>query len=123
YATIDLPGNTEHSTAKSTTADVTRLIKKLVSEKADGIILDLRGNPGGSLEEAVKLTGLFIRGGPVVLARSSSDGPVNVDGDTDSSVLYDGPLVVLVNRLSASAAEIAAAALQDYGRALIVGDI
>ena len=123
YATIDLPGNTEHSTAKSTTADVTRLIKKLKSEKAAGIILDLRGNPGGSLEEAVKFTGLFIKDGPVVLARSSSDGPVNVDSDTDSSVLYDGPLVVLVNRLSASASEIAAAALQDYGRALIVGDI
>ncbi|MGA2280361.1 MAG: carboxy terminal-processing peptidase [Verrucomicrobiota bacterium] len=123
YATVDLPGNTEHSTAKSTTADVTRLIKKLESEKAAGIILDLRGNPGGSLEEAVKFTGLFIKAGPVVLARSSSDGPVNVESDTDSSVLYDGPLVVLVNRLSASAAEIAAAALQDYDRALIVGDI
>jgi carboxyl-terminal processing protease len=122
YATIDLPGNTEHSTAKSTTADVTRLIKKLRSEKAAGIILDLRGNPGGSLEEAVKFTGLFIKAGPVVLARSP-DGSVNVDSDPDSSVLYDGPLVVLVNRLSASAAEIAAAALQDYDRALIVGDI
>jgi carboxyl-terminal processing protease len=123
YATIDLPGNTQHSTAKSTTADVTRLIKKLKSEKAAGIILDLRGNPGGSLEEAIKFTGLFIKDGPVVLARSSFDGPVNVDSDTDSSVLYDGPLVVLVNRLSASAAEITAAALQDYDRALIVGDI
>ena len=123
YATINLPGSTEHSTAKSTTADVTRLIKKLKSEKAAGIILDLRGNPGGSLEEAIKFTGLFIKDGPVVLRRSSFDGPVNVDGDTDSSVLYDGPLVVLVNRLSASAAEIAAAALQDYDRALIVGDI
>ena len=123
YATIDLPGNTQHSTAKSTTADVTRLIKKLKSEKAAGIILDLRSNPGGSLEEAVKFTGLFIKDGPVVLARSSFDGPVTVDSDTDSSMLYGGPLVVLVNRLSASAAEIAAAALQDYGRALIVGDI
>jgi carboxyl-terminal processing protease len=121
YATIDLPGNTEHS-AKSTTADVARLIKKLQAEKAAGIILDLRSNPGGSLEEAVKFTGLFIQAGPVVLARSP-DGSVNVDSDTDSSALYNGPLVVLVNRLSASAAEIAAAALQDYGRALIVGDI
>ncbi|MGO9587332.1 MAG: carboxy terminal-processing peptidase [Limisphaerales bacterium] len=123
YATVDLPGNTEHSTAKSTTADVERLIKKLKSEKAAGIILDLRSNPGGSLEEAIKFTGLFIKDGPVVLVRSSSDGPVNVESDTDSSMLYDGPLVVLVNRLSASAAEIAAAALQDYDRALIVGDI
>jgi carboxyl-terminal processing protease len=122
YATIDLPGNTEHSTAKSTTIDVTRLIKKLKSEKVAGIILDLRGNPGGSLEEAVRLTGLFIKDGPVVLARSP-DGSVNVDSDNDSSMLYDGPLIVLVNRLSASASEIAAAALQDYGRALVVGDI
>jgi carboxyl-terminal processing protease len=122
YATINLPGNTEHSTAKSTTTDVTRLIKKLKSEKAAGIILDLRGNPGGSLEEAVKFTGLFIKDGPVVLARSP-DGSVNVDSDPDPSVLYDGPLIVLVNRLSASASEIAAAALQDYGRALVVGDI
>jgi carboxyl-terminal processing protease len=122
YATINLPGNTEHSTAKSTTTDVTRLIKKLKSEKAAGLILDLRGNPGGSLEEAVRFTGLFIKDGPVVLARSP-DGSVNVDSDNDSSVLYDGPLIVLVNRLSASASEIAAAALQDYGRALVVGDI
>ena len=84
--------------------------------------MDLRNNPGGSLEEAIKFTGLFIKDGPVVLARSP-DGKVTVDSDTDSSVLYDGPLVVMVNRFSASASEIAAAALQDYGRALIVGDI
>ncbi len=122
YATIDLPGSASHSTAKSTTADVARLIKKLKSEKVSGIILDLRSNPGGSLEEAVKFTGLFIKDGPVVLARSP-EGQVNVDSDTDSSVLYDGPLVVLVNRFSASASEIVAAALQDYGRALVVGDI
>ena len=82
----------------------------------------MRSNPGGSLEEAIKFTGLFIKDGPVVLARSP-DGQVNVDSDTDSSELYDGPLVVLVNRFSASASEIAAAALQDYGRALVVGDI
>jgi carboxyl-terminal processing protease len=121
YATIDLPGNSGRSTPRSTTADVTRLIKKLEQEKAGGIILDLRSNPGGSLEEAIKFTGLFIKDGPVVLARSP-DGNVSVDTDTDSSVLYDGPLIVLVNRGSASAAEIAAAALQDYGRALVVGD-
>ena len=71
YQTIDLPGNTEHATAKSTTTDVTRLIKKLESEKIGGIILDLRGNPGGSLEEAIEFTGLFIKSGPVVLARFS----------------------------------------------------
>ena len=122
YATIELPGSISHSAAKSTTVDVARLIKKLKSEKVSGIILDLRGNPGGSLEEAVKFTGLFIKEGPVVLARSP-EGSVNVDSDTDSSMLYDGPLVVLVNRGSASASEIVAAALQDYGRALVVGDI
>ena len=122
YAPIDLSGNSGHTTPKFTSVHVAKLIKKLEQEKVAGIILDLRGNPGGSLEEAVKLTGLFIKDGPVVLARLS-DGSVNVDGDTDASVLYDGPLVVLVNRLSASASEIAAAALQDYGRALVVGDI
>lgn len=121
YRTIDLPGNFGHSTAKSTTDDVTKLIKKLKQEKVSGIIIDLRTNPGGSLEEAVKFTGLFIKDGPIVLARSS-DSPIAVDSDTDSSMLYDGPLVVLINRFSASAAEIAAAALQDYGRALVVGD-
>jgi carboxyl-terminal processing protease len=121
YATIDLPGGSNHS-AKSTTTDVTKLIKKLEQEKVDGIILDLRNNPGGSLEEAVKFTGLFIKDGPVVQARTP-DGNISVDADTDSSVLYSGPLAVLVNRFSASAAEIAAAALQDYGRAIVIGDI
>ena len=121
YAPVDLSGNTGHTAPKYTSVDVAKLIEKLEREKAAGIILDLRGNPGGSLEEAVKLTGLFIKDGPVVLARLP-DGSVNVDNDTDSSVLYAGPLVVLVNRFSASASEIAAAALQDYGRALVVGD-
>ena len=121
YATIDLPGGSSHS-SKSTTADVAKLIKKLKEEKVDGIILDLRNNPGGSLEEAVKFTGLFIKEGPVVIARSP-DGGVNVDSDTDSTVQYAGPLAVMVNRFSASAAEIAAAALQDYGRAIVIGDI
>jgi carboxyl-terminal processing protease len=122
YAPVNLSGDAGHTTPKFTSVHVAKLIKKLEQERVAGIILDLRGNPGGSLEEAVKLTGLFIKDGPVVLARLS-DGSVNVDGDTDASVLYDGPLVVLVNRLSASASEIAAAALQDYGRALVVGDI
>jgi carboxyl-terminal processing protease len=121
YATIDLPGNANHS-SKSTTADVSKLVKKLKQEKVDGIIIDLRTNPGGSLEEAIQFTGLFIKDGPVVLARDPN-GQVAVDADTDSSVLYNGPLAVMINRYSASAAEIAAAALQDYGRAIIVGDI
>ncbi len=120
YATVDLPGNSGHS-ERSTTADVARLIKKLKQEKIAGLILDLRSDPGGSLEEAIKFTGLFIKGGPVVQARNSN-GHETVDSDNDPGVLYDGPLVVMVNRFSASASEIAAAALQDYGRALIVGD-
>lgn len=102
--------------------DVAKLIKKLKKEKVDGIVMDLRSNPGGSLDEAVKLTGLFIKDGPVVLARDA-DGSVTMDPDTDPGVLYDGPLVVMINRYSASASEIAAAALQDYGRAVIVGDV
>jgi carboxyl-terminal processing protease len=120
YATIDLPGSSDHS-AKSTTDDVTKLVKKLKQKKVAGIIIDLRSNPGGSLDEAVKFTGLFIKDGPVVLAKDP-DGRISTDSDNDPSVLYDGPLAVLINRFSASAAEIAAAALQDYGRAIIVGD-
>ena len=122
YAPIDLSGNTGHTKPKYTSVDVAKLVKKLEQEKVSGIILDLRSNPGGSLEEAVKFTGLFVKPGPVVLARDSNGG-ISVDGNSDTKVLYDGPLVVLINRLSASAAEIAAAALQDYGRALVVGDI
>ncbi len=121
YAPVDLGGNGEHSTPRYISVDVANLIKKLEQEKVAGIILDMRRNPGGSLEEAVKFTGLFIQNGPVVLARDS-EGRISEDSDTDPGALYDGPLMVLVNRYSASASEIAAAALQDYGRALIVGD-
>lgn len=120
YASVPLPGN-EDVAPKYTSADVTKLIRKLKREKVDGIILDLRSNPGGSLEEAVKFTGLFIKDGPVVLARNS-DGQIAVDSKPDGELLYDGPLAVMINRYSASASEIAAAALQDYGRAIIVGD-
>ena len=116
YAPVGMAGGQSY-----VSVDVAKLIKKLKKEKVDGIIMDLRSNPGGSLDEAVKLTGLFIKDGPVVLARDA-DGQVSVDADPDPSVLYDGPLVVMINRYSASASEIAAAALQDYGRALIVGD-
>lgn len=122
YASISLPGNENHSAPKYTTPDVARLVNKLKAEKVDGIILDLRSNPGGSLEEAVKFTGLFIKDGPVVLAREAN-GQIIKDFDPDPGVLYDGPLVVMLNRFSASASEIAAAALQDYGRAIIVGDV
>lgn len=106
---------------KSTTSDVSKLVKKLKQENVSGIILDLRRNGGGSLEEAINLTGLFIKKGPVVQVRDW-DGNINVDEDTDPAVVYDGPLVVLTSRFSASASEILAGALQDYGRALVVGD-
>lgn len=104
-----------------TSVDVAALLKKFKEEKVSGVILDLRRNGGGSLEEAIKLTGLFIKDGPVVQVRNT-DGRVFVDEDADESVAYDGPLVVLTSRFSASASEILAGALQDYGRALIVGD-
>ena len=87
----------------------------------DGMIVDLRGNGGGSLNEASRLTGLFIDRGPVVQIRNGA-GNISVLGDYDGVVHYDGPLTVLVDRYSASASEIFSAALQDYGRALIVGE-
>jgi carboxyl-terminal processing protease len=112
--------NTEGST-KSTSADVARLLNKLKQENVKGIVLDLRRNGGGSLEEAIKLTGLFIKDGPVVQVRSTN-GKIERDDDNDPSILWDGPLIVLTSRLSASASEILAGALQDYARAIIVGD-
>ena len=122
YAPFDPSNNRDNSGPKSaTTTDVSILLKKLEQEKVQGVILDLRHNGGGSLEEAIKLTGLFIKDGPVVQVRDSFNN-VQVDEDRDPSVLYDGPLVVLTSRFSASASEIVAGALQDYGRALLVGD-
>ena len=118
YATID---NTGNPTPRSTTADVAKILKKFREEKVAGVILDLRHNGGGSLEEAIKLAGLFIKQGPVVQIRRA-DGEVDVRDDTDPSIAYDGPLVLLTSKLSASASEIVAGALQDYGRAVIVGD-
>ena len=106
---------------KYTSVDVAQLLKKLKQEKVQGVILDLRRNGGGSLEEAIRLTGLFIKEGPVVQVRNF-DGTVQEDRDNDPSVVYDGPLIVLTSRFSASASEIVAGALQDYGRALVVGD-
>ena len=114
----DLGGSGER---RSATADVARLLKKLKAEHVRGVVLDLRRNGGGSLEEAVSLTGLFIREGPVVQTRGPR-GDIDVDADTDPSVLYDGPLILLISRFSASASEILAGALQDYGRGVVVGD-
>jgi carboxyl-terminal processing protease len=120
YAPVD--SNDGHATPKYTSVDVAKLIKKLKQEHVSGIIVDLRYNPGGSLEEAIKFTGLFIKEGPVVQARNPG-GPTVKELDTNPEQIYAGPLVVMINRFSASAAEIAAAALQDYGRALVVGDV
>ncbi|HLP76295.1 MAG TPA: carboxy terminal-processing peptidase [Candidatus Paceibacterota bacterium] len=106
---------------KYTSVDVAKLLTKFKQEGVKGVILDLRYNGGGSLEEAIKLTGLFIKDGPVVQVKSM-DGSIEVDKDTDPTITYDGPLVVLTSRFSASASEIVAGALQDYGRAVIVGD-
>jgi carboxyl-terminal processing protease len=106
---------------KNTTSDVARLINRLKQEKVDGIILDLRRNGGGYLEEAIKLTGLFNPKGPVVQTKEPNGDSV-ADASPESAPLYDGPLVVLTSVFSASASEILAGALQDYGRALMVGD-
>ena len=105
----------------STTRDVKRQIEELKAEKVEGLIIDLRNNGGGSLTEAISLTGLFISKGPVVQVKSSS-GEIDVESDNDASIAYDGPLVVMVNRFSASASEIFAAAIQDYKRGVIVGE-
>jgi carboxyl-terminal processing protease len=106
---------------KSTTRDVKKLIQELKKESVQGIIIDLRNNGGGSLQEAVELTGLFISKGPVVAVKDHF-GLTKAEEDRDDNILWDGPLTVLVNRFSASASEIFAAALQDYDRALIVGE-
>jgi carboxyl-terminal processing protease len=115
------PDDRRSATPTSATEDVARLLEKLRAEDVQGVILDLRRNGGGSLEEAIDLTGLFISQGPVVQTRGPR-GDIDIGRDTDPSVIYDGPLVVLTSRFSASASEIVAGALQDYGRALIVGD-
>ena len=106
---------------RSTTKDVRNLIVDLQKQGVDGIVMDLRNNGGGSLEEAIQLTGLFIKNGPVVQVKSSNNQVVVYD-DQDTKVLYDGPLVVLTNRFSASASEIFAGAIQDYQRGVIVGE-
>jgi carboxyl-terminal processing protease len=121
YATFEASSSRDKPEPKSTTTDVAKLLEKLKKEKVAGVILDLRNNGGGSLEEAIRLAGLFIKSGPVVQVRET-DGTVTAAEDPDSSIWYDGPLVVLTSRHSASASEIVAGALQDYGRALIVGD-
>ena len=105
----------------STTRDVKRLIGELQEEGIDGLVIDLRNNGGGSLAEAIDLTGLFIKEGPVVQVKTSA-GKIDVLADDDKQVTYSGPLVILTNRFSASASEIFAGAIQDYQRGVIVGE-
>lgn len=107
---------------KSASRDVKRLIKELRAEKVDSLLIDLRNNGGGSLDEAIALTGLFIDHGPVLQERDV-EGGIKIDSDNDIGVAWDGPLGVLINRGSASASEIFAAAIQDYGRGLILGEL
>ncbi|MBL9215067.1 MAG: carboxy terminal-processing peptidase [Opitutaceae bacterium] len=116
------PDDTEENANKSTASqDVAELIGKLKQEGIKALVVDLRRNGGGLLSEAVALTGLFIEVGPVVQVRDSL-GHLAVDGDTNPAVVYDGPLAVLTSRFSASASEIFAGALQNYGRAVVIGD-
>ena len=118
YGDPDRAGNPN---AKSTTRDVLMLLNRLKQEGIQGLVMDLRRDGGGFLDEAVNLTGLFIKKGPVVQAKSWN-GEVAVSRDKDPKQEYDGPMIVLVNRQSASASEIFAGAMQDYGRAIVVGD-
>ena len=105
---------------KSATRDVARILGELKKEKVDNVLIDLRNNGGGSLTEAVELTGLFIDKGPVVMQKTTDK--IEVESDTVAGMAWDGPVGVLINRGSASASEIFAAAIQDYGRGLIIGE-
>lgn len=123
YGVIYLPEfytNFNDRNGRDPSDDITKEIIELKKENIKGLIFDLRYNGGGSLEEVVEIAGLFIPKGPIVQVRRS-DGQMKIHEDKDPSVLYDGPLVIMVNELSASASEILAAAMQDYGRAVIIG--
>jgi carboxyl-terminal processing protease len=111
----------EGKAQNSATKDIEEIITRMKAANIHGLVLDLRQNGGGLLSEAISLTGLFIKSGPVVQVRTYS-GEIKVDDDEDPSIAYTGPLAVLVSRFSASASEIVAGALQNYGRAVIVGD-
>ncbi|MFD1315054.1 carboxy terminal-processing peptidase [Namhaeicola litoreus] len=123
YGLIELPKfyiDFNEKDYRNSTTDMELEIERLKKENVDGILLDLRNNGGGSLKTAIEIAGLFIKEGPVVQVKYRDEKPV-VKSDTDKKVQYDGPLVVLVNELSASASEIFAAAMQDYNRAVILG--
>lgn len=106
---------------RSTTRDVEKLLSQLIADDIDSLVLDLRSNGGGSLIEATQLAGLFIDKGPIVQVRDSS-GHIDIHRDKDAGMSYQGPMIVLVDRYSASASEIVSSALQDYGRAVVVGE-
>ncbi len=116
----DFEGTRNGANGRNSTEDTLKEINKLKAQNVDGIVLDLRDDGGGALVDAVDITGLFIKSGPVVQVLNKY-GDKRVLSDTNDGVSYDGPLVVLVNKFSASASEIVAAALQDYHRAIIVG--
>ena len=123
YGYISLPkfyNDYIRENGRNSTTDVNVELDKLKTKGVKGVILDLRNNTGGALQDAVRMSGLFIKDGPVVQVRNR-DGEIEVLKDPDKSITYKGPLVILLNVLSASASEILAAALQDYGRAIIVG--
>lgn len=120
---INLPAfyhDFNNSRGRTASADIRDELEKLKAEKVDGIVLDLRNNGGGALDDAVKMAGLFFKSGPVVQIKDQK-GNTNVLNDVDTDITYDGPLVVMINTFSASASEIVAAALQDVGRAVILG--
>lgn len=119
YADFEAASNHDADARRAST-DLRRIINEQLEENIDGLILDLRNNGGGSLVEAIDCAGLFIPSGPIVQIKENSG--IQVLPDADPTVEYDGPMIVLVNRLSASASEILAAALQDYKRAIIVGN-
>ena len=119
---MDFAGRAENKPDyRSSTRDVRRLISELEEQGVTGIIVDLRNNGGGSLLEATTLTGLFIDTGPVVQVRNSS-GRISLEEDTEPGMAWEGSLAVMVNRYSASASEIFAAAIQDYGRGVVIGE-
>lgn len=123
FAVIDLPKfyiDFDEKNFRNSTTDMAKEIERLKSQNVEGLILDLRNNGGGSLKTAIEISGLFINKGPVVQVKYR-DTDAEVKKDTNTKIQWDGPLVVLVNELSASASEIFAAAMQDYNRAVIIG--
>lgn len=123
YGVINLPkfyANYEDANNRNASGDIKKEIERLKAEGMEGLVLDLRNNGGGFLKTVVEMAGLFIKEGPVVQVRTTGE-PKEVLSDRDRSIVWDGPLVILVNEFSASASEILAAAMQDYKRAIVIG--